>query len=186
MEMTVRELVTLVHGMMFGGFFLLTGFGALVGMVRSRYAVAGMTDAGYRWDAVYWGVTVALGWAAVLSGAYVVYPWYRAVVPAGAGLAGYPQRLLLSRAETAGWHSVGMEWKEHVAWMAPMAMTAVASVVVRYREGWSRERVLRRVVLAFGATAILAGLVAGGWGALIDKAAPITGGRTMMWMGVGR
>jgi hypothetical protein len=33
-----------------------------------------------RW---YLAAMVVLAWAAVLSGAYVIYPWYRAVPPAG-------------------------------------------------------------------------------------------------------
>ena len=56
---------------------------------------------------------VVLAWLAVLSGAYIVYPWYRAVPPAGVtDLSDYPRRLLLSSGTTSEWHNVGMEWKE--------------------------------------------------------------------------
>ena len=59
---------------------------------------------------------VVLAWAAVLIGAYVIYPWYRAVPPLGTvDLSMFPQRLLMSSPNTVGWHSLGMEWKEHVA-----------------------------------------------------------------------
>ncbi len=185
MQMTVREFVTMVHGMLFGGFFLMAAFGAVVLAVRSGCDTE-LTQAGYRawyrWETAYLTVMVALGWVAVLSGAYVVYPWYRAVAPVGADLAGYPQRLLMSRAETAGWHTLGMEWKEHVAWMAPMVMTMVAYVMVKYREVWKAESQVRRAVLGFVVAAFLAAAVAGGWGALINKAAPVRGGRTMELM----
>ena len=37
-------------------------------------------------------------WLTVLSGAYIVYPWYRAVPPTGVtDLGDYPRRLLLAR-----------------------------------------------------------------------------------------
>ena len=36
------------------------------------------------------GVMAVLAWLAVLTGAYIIYPWYRAVPPAGtADLAGF-------------------------------------------------------------------------------------------------
>ncbi len=79
----------------------------------------------------------ALGWAAVLTGAYIIYPWYRAVAPAGADLALYPKALLTAHPTTAGWHSLGMEWKEHVAWIAPMAATMVAWVMIKHRAAWN-------------------------------------------------
>ena len=84
---------------------------------------------------------VVLAWLAVLSGAYIVYPWYRAVPPAGVtDLSDYPRRLLLSSGRTSEWHNIGMEWKEHVAWLAPIAMTMVAYVTLRYRRAVTRSR----------------------------------------------
>ncbi len=51
-----------------------------------------------------------LAWATVITGAYIVYPWYRATPPPDAlSLTGYPQRLLLSSPSTIAWHSIGME-----------------------------------------------------------------------------
>ena len=77
--------------------------------------------------AFYLAAMVILAWLTVFSGAYLVYPWYRAVPPAGmTDLADFPRRLLLSSGKTSEWHNVGMEWKEHVAWLAPIAMTMVA------------------------------------------------------------
>ena len=38
----------------------------------------------------------ALAWLTVLSGAYIIYPWYRAAPPQGTtDLTGYPRSLLL-------------------------------------------------------------------------------------------
>lgn len=184
MEVTRRELVTIVHGMLFGGFFLMALGGAIVMLLEwsSPNPEASAPASAVRWRTIYLIAMVALGWAAVLSGAYIVYPWYRAVAPPGADLAGYPQRLLISNPTTAGWHRLGMEWKEHVAWFAPMVATMVGFVMLRHRAAWSADRQLRRVVLGFAAVAFLAAAVAGGWGAMINKAAPVRGGDTIqLW-----
>jgi len=185
MEITFRNLVTIVHGMMFGGFFLMATFGLVVMLWRSMYERQGpgLTEQGHRWETAYLVAMVLLGWGAVLSGAYIVYPWYRAALPAGVvDLSGYPQRLLLSKPGTAGWHTLGMEWKEHVSWMAPMAMTMVAYVLLKYKGAMEEHRALRKQVLVFAMVAFLAAGVAGGFGALIDKAAPVDGGRIIHLM----
>src|SRR4029077_12358660 len=76
---------------------------------------------------------VVLAWGAVLTGAYLIYPWYRAVLPQGTqDMAHFPQRLLMSRPSTSGWHTLGMEWKEHIAWFAPISITMVAFVFFKY------------------------------------------------------
>jgi hypothetical protein len=126
---------------------------------------------------------VAIGWAAVLTGAYIIYPWYRAVAPTGADLALYPQRLLMSHPTTAGWHNFGMEWKEHVAWIAPMASTMVAWVLLKHRAAWNAHRAVRTTVLGFAAVAFFAAMIAGGWGAMINKKAPVQGGQSYQLMG---
>jgi len=189
MEVTVRGIVSGIHGLLFGGFFLMAIFGIVVELCRSTYAKERpeLTERGYSVERAYLIVMAGLGWVAVLSGAYVVYPWYRVALPAGAtNLAAYPQRLLMSSATTIEWHTLGMEWKEHVAWFAPIAMTMVAYVLVKYRGGIGEHVRVKRAVLAFTVAALLASGIAGGFGALIDKAAPVEGGGTVMLMGGGR
>ncbi len=180
MQVTGRELITAIHGMLFGGLFLMACFGVLTLLFRSL-AARTTPDAGaaeQRWDRVYLIVMVVLGWAAVLSGTYVIYPWYRAAAPPeAANLAFYPQRLLLSSPQTAGWHELGMEWKEHIGWMAPMLMTMVAWVLTKYRGAVEEHRRLRALVTAFALAAFLAAGVAGGFGAFLNKKAPVQGGR---------
>jgi hypothetical protein len=182
MEITQRELVTIVHGMLFGGFFLMGIFGAIVMLLEGRPEASASEQPVSRWRTIYLTVAVALGWAAVLSGAYIIYPWYRAAAPAGADLTLYPKYLLTAHASTAGWHNFGMEWKEHVAWIAPMAMTTVAYVMLRHRASWNADRAVRIAVLGFATTAFLAATIAGGWGAMINKAAPVRGGNTIQLM----
>jgi hypothetical protein len=184
MKTSWRELATMVHGMLFGGLFLMACFGAVVLLHRSlvsRGAVE-LTEAGRRRERAYLMVMVALGWAAVLSGAYLIYPWYRAALPPGiTDLGGYPQRLLLANPQTAGWHTLGMEWKEHVAWFAPMLMTAAAFVLLRYEGANEEHREVRSTVIWFAATALVAACIAAGFGALINKHAPVNGGATIHW-----
>ncbi|MGB9031021.1 MAG: hypothetical protein WCC27_12945 [Acidobacteriaceae bacterium] len=179
MQFTWREIVTAIHGMLFGGFFLMACFGVLVLLHRSFGAQGSLevTEQVHRRERIFLIVMVMVGWAAVLSGAYLVYPWYRAAVPAGVtNLTEYPQRLLMSDPHTAGWHTLGMEWKEHVAWMAPMLMTMVAWVMMKYEDAGEEHRRLRAMVSGFALAAFLAGGVAAEFGAWINKKAPVTGG----------
>ena len=102
----------------------------------------------------------------MFSGAYVIYPWYRAVPPEGlADLSEYPRRLLLSSGKTSEWHNIGMEWKEHIAWLSPIFAMAVASITLRYgprlQDVGETHQMLRFLLLL----AFVSGLVAGGgWG----------------------
>jgi hypothetical protein len=182
MELNFRELMTCMHGMFFGGFFLMSIFGLIVLLVHRPPPDSGPGPHVSVRQSAYLLATVFLGWAAVLSGAYIVYPWYRAVPPTGANLALYPQRFLIASRSTAGWHYLGMEWKEHVAWFAPMAITMVAFIMLRHRTAWLSDRQIRRTILGFAAAALFAALLAGGWGAMIDKAAPVEGGRIVSFM----
>jgi len=187
MQMTVRELWTMVHGMGFGALYLLACSGALVEMWRMTVGREDMTEGQERFLKIYLLAMVVLAWGAVITGAYVVYPWYRAVAPAGTvDLAGYPQRLLMHSAATSGWHSVGMEWKEHVAWLTPMSITMVAFVFLRYGRELGRHRQLRVAVLGFAMVSFAAAGVAGFFGAMINKHAPVQGGAVISVDGGGR
>jgi len=79
-----------------------------------------------------------------------------------------------------------MEWKEHVAWIAPMSSTMVAWVMMKHRTAWNANRVVRSTVLGFAVAAFLAAAIAGGWGAMINKNAPVEGGASIQLMGSAR
>lgn len=175
MEITARSLATMLHGMGFGALFLLAFSGAFFELARSGQGST--TPANERAVRAYLVLMTVLAWLTVLTGAYMVYPWYRAVAPPGtADLSAYPQLLLKSHPNTIGWHSLGMEWKEHVAWLAPIAITAVTAVYLHYGQQLRRHTSLRRAILTFVGVAFFAAVVAGFFGAMINKYAPIQGG----------
>jgi hypothetical protein len=119
----------------------------------------------------------ALAWITVFTGAYVIYPWYRAVPPAGGtALNAFPQALLKSSPATVGWHAIGMEWKEHVAWFTPISISMAAAVSIRYGRNLKSIPQLRAAVLIFVVMSLISAGIAGGFGAMLDKKAPVEGG----------
>ena len=185
MELTTRGLWTLIHGMGFGALYLMACSGALAELHR-RYRSPlkpAIEVEDERFLRVYLTVMAVLAWLTVLSGAYIIYPWYRAVPPAGtADLAAFPQRLLLSRPVTSGWHSIGMEWKEHVAWLVPISITMAAAVFARHGRNLKVQPELRSAVLGFVWISLLCAGIAGFFGAMINKNAPVEGGATIQIM----
>jgi hypothetical protein len=182
MEITVRSLWTLVHGFGFGALYLLACSGGILELYRSTAspALPPSTPRHELFLRVYLIAMVVLAWGAVLSGAYIVYPWYRAVPPPGAVTPlMYPQHLLMSSTSTIGWHSLGMEWKEHVSWLAPISITMAAYVFIRYGRDLRNHRQLRVAVLSFALVSFIAAGVAGFFGAMINKNAPVQGGHTI-------
>ena len=176
MTLTQRELWAVVHGMGLGAIFLLAFAGGFAGLwsLRTEYITpAGLRERIRRLD---WGTSVmaAAAWLTVISGTWIVYPWYRAKPPEGAtDLSVYPRSLILASEATARWHDFGMEWKEHVAWLAPFLATAVAYVVWRYGDQIAANDPLRRVLIVLFTLAFLTAAAAGLFGAFITKVAPI-------------
>ncbi|MER9329900.1 hypothetical protein [Mesorhizobium sp. M0488] len=179
MEISFRDLMTVFHGMGFGALFMLAFSAALAELYRMSAPGAPSIPSAREHNLLllYLSVMVVLAWGAVLSGAYIVYPWYRAAVPPGVTeLADYPKFLLTSSPKTSAWHSLGMEWKEHVAWLAPIAMTMVAYVFAKYGPALARQKEIRSAVIGFAVVAFVATGVAGAFGAFLNKYAPVRGG----------
>jgi hypothetical protein len=175
MEMTSREIWTLIHGMGLGAVFLLAFAGGLAGLYSLRpelLTVTGIRERMTRLVAGTWLMALA-AWGTVITGTYVVYPWYRASPPEGANLLDYPRYFLLDNPNLAAWHTFGMEWKEHVAWFSPILATVVAFIVLRYGKKLAQMPYLRNAVIITFILAFSAAGIAGLYGALITKAAPI-------------
>jgi hypothetical protein len=188
MELSEREAWTVIHGLVAGTVFLVAFAGGLAGLWSLRPGFLTPAAIRERMRRLYIGVWVMAGvaWVTVISGTWIVYPWYRADL-AGDDLAGCagaslpsaqscsPRDFLLSNVsgETETWHTFGMEWKEHVAWFAPILATAVAFVVSYYGPRLIPRSWLRAVVILMFVGSFAAAVVGGAFGAFLNKVAPI-------------
>ena len=187
MEFTGRETWTLIHGLILGTFFLLAFAGGLAGFwsLRTEYVTpAGIAERVRRLKLGTAAMAVA-SWATVITGTWIVYHWYRERL-AGEDAAGCegaqvpgdecsPRDFLLSNASgnTEDWHTFGMEWKEHVAWISPILATTVAFIVLYYGTSLIRHDRVRKTTIVLFVLAFVFAAVAGLFGALITKAAPL-------------
>jgi hypothetical protein len=182
MEFTDRELWAVIHGLVLGTLFLLSFGGGLAGLYsfKARYLTEdGLAERTPRLLVGSVGMAV-VAWLTVITGTFIVYPWYRAAPPTELApytdqsvLGDFPRYWLLASERTAEWHKLGMEWKEHVAWIAPFLATAVAFAVIYYGAQLVRRGEIRRAAIIFFTLAFIAAGVAGMFGAFITKAAPV-------------
>lgn len=187
MELTSRETWTLIHGLIIGSLFIIAFAGGLAGLWSLRPELVTETGIRERLVRLRVGITAMalLAWATVLTGTWVVYPWYRESL-AGEDFAGCealqtpsdtcsPRDFLNSNVSgnTEDWHKFGMEWKEHIAWVAPMLATAAAFIVLYYGRDLVRNRTLRVLTMTLFVAAFVVAGIAGLFGALITKTAPL-------------
>ena len=189
-ELSNREFWTVVHGLVLGTIFLLLFGGGLAGLWSLRAGLLtteGVQERMRRLTVGMWAMA-ATAWATVITGTWIVYPWYRAELSvvgdedfAGCADAILPNATCSPRdflksdvtGDTASWHNFGMEWKEHIAWAAPFLVTAVAFIVAYYgpriiKRPWLRTVTIVMLVGGFGA-AVIGGI----YGAFLNKIAPI-------------
>lgn len=169
MELTNRETWTALHGMIFGAAFLLAFAGGLAGLWSLTPAWVTRSGLRERMLRLKVGVTTMalIAWVTVVSGTYIIYPWYREPSEDS------PRSILLADPDTAEWHRFGMEWKEHVAWISPMLATVVAFIVVYYGNQLIVDKRLRFTAIGIFVLAFVAAAIPGLLGAFITKAAPL-------------
>ncbi len=168
MHLTYREWWGTIHGMVLGALFLLAFAGGLAGLYGLRpglLTAQGIVERTRRLKVGTWAMAI-LAWLTVFTGTWIVYPWYRAE-PDG------PKFQLLAKPGTANWHEFAMEWKEHIAWIAPLVATAVASTVMYYGTTLVKHKTARKALMMFFTAAFAIAGIAGALGAFITKAAPI-------------
>jgi hypothetical protein len=188
MELTSRESWAVVHGLILGAIYLLAFGGALAGMWSFRPGLITSVGVKERMKRLYagFGVMAVTAWLTVITGTWVVYPWYREKLagPTYAACAGLelpsstcsPRDFLLSdvSGNTSKWHEFGMEWKEHVAWAAPFLATSAFLLVLYYGPRIIARPWLRMAIIVMIVGGFAAAVVAGAFGAFINKVAPIS------------
>lgn len=166
MHLTYREWWSLIHGFVFGGGFLLSFAGVMIVLFGLRRE--DLTDGGLAlhvlWLRLGSAAMAVAAWGTVILGTWVMYPWYRS----GGAKAG-----LLSSSQTSGWDRFGMEWKQHLAWLAPFLATTVAFLAYYYGPRLASDRRLRLLVLTLFLVAFGAAAIAALFGALITKMSPV-------------
>lgn len=85
---TEHEFWAVIHGLVLGTLFLLAFGGGLAGLwsLSERYLTTeGVAE---RTPRLLWGTTIMaiVAWLTVITGTFIVYPWYRAKPPEGADL----------------------------------------------------------------------------------------------------
>jgi hypothetical protein len=169
MSFTGREFWGVVHGMGFGALFLLAFGGGIAGFYSLRPEL--VTAAGVRERMRRLGIgLVAMAvaaWGTVITGTWIVYPWYRDKAPTS------PRSQLLADPSTELWHKFGMEWKEHIAWVSPILATVVAFIALYYGVNLIKHERVRKTAMFLFVLSFAIAAVAGTFGALITKVAPI-------------
>jgi len=169
MHLTDRETWTVIHGMVLGAAFLLAFAGGAAGLYSLRpelVTAEGVRERTRRLVVGTWAMA-AVAWATVITGTWIVYPWYRS------SAADSPRSFLLANPDTKSWHTFGMEWKEHIAWIAPILATAVAFSVAYYGKHLIKHQGVRKALLVMFVAAFATAGIAGIFGAFINKVAPI-------------
>jgi hypothetical protein len=169
MSFTNREWWGLIHGMGLGAVFLLAFAGGLAGLYSLRPQLVTPAGVAERMRRLRIGVVAMaiVAWLTVITGTWIVYPWYREDIPTSA------KSMLLADSSTADWHEFGMEWKEHVAWISPILATTVAFIVLYYGTNLIRHDRVRRTAILLFVLSFFFALVAGALGAFITKVAPV-------------
>jgi len=164
-----RELWTLIHGMGLGALFLLAFAGGLAELWALKPDVVTPKGVAGRMRRLKVGITAmaVAAWLTVITGTWIVYPWYRAEDTDSA------RSRLLADPDTADWHTFGMEWKEHIAWLSPILATTVVFIVFYFGTNLIRHERVRRTAITLFVLAFVFAAVAGLFGALITKAAPV-------------
>jgi len=169
MDLSTREFWALIHGLVLGGGFLLAFAGGMAGLYSLKPELvteAGLTERIRRLVAGTTAMAV-IAWVTVITGTWIVYPWYREDSPTS------PRSVLLDNPDTADWHEWAFEWKEHIAWLAPLLATAAAFIVLYYRADLIKNQTARKVAMGLFVAAFAVAAIAGILGALVTKNASV-------------
>lgn len=165
MELTAKELWTVIHGMILGAIYLLAFTGGLVDLWSLKPELLtgrGLNSHLKRLRIGVW-LMAAISWLTVITGTFLIYPWYHEG----------PREFLLGNEKLSGWETFGMEWKIHAGWLSPILMTCVGFIVTFYRNELVHRPSLRNILLALFLMSFATAAIAAVLGAFITKIAPI-------------
>jgi hypothetical protein len=167
MRVSNHEAWALIHGMAIGGLFLLGFTGGLVALWSLRSDLLTTAGVAQQVKRLRLGTAVMalMSWATVLTGAWIILPWYRA--------EGGPKATLMADPSMRAWHTFADVWKTHIAWTAPLLATAAAALVAYYGAALARDRTARSIVTVLFLSAFAVSSLAGLIGSLVTKAAPV-------------
>jgi hypothetical protein len=168
MNLTTMGWWTVLHGFVLGVAFLVAFGGGVMnlGTLGHDWAPEEFAKVLRRLKIYVWIVALST-WLMVITGTYISYVPYRAAGPAS------PKSKVLAAADTAWLHNFAMEWKEHIAWAAPLLATAVLFIVISYGAGLAARSDLRRASMVLLVLSFVASIVGSVLGFLIYKAVPI-------------
>ena len=168
MNLTMYGWWTVLHGFVLGVLFLVAFGGGVMnlGTLGHEWTPEELARVLRRLKMWVWTVAVST-WLMVITGTYISYVPYRAAGPAS------PKSKVLAAADLAWLHTFAMEWKEHIAWAAPLLATAVVFIVTCYGADLARRNDLRRAAMVFLVLSFVASVIGCVLGFLIYKAVPI-------------
>jgi hypothetical protein len=168
MAMTTYGWWTVVHGFVLGLAFLVAFGGGVMnlGTLGHPWTPPELADRLRRAKIYVWIVAIST-WLMVITGTYISYVPYRAPGPAS------PKSKVLAAADLAWLHNFAMEWKEHVAWAAPLLATAVVFIVTCYGAQLATRNDLRKAATLFFVLSFVASVIGSVLGFLIYKAVPV-------------
>lgn len=169
MELGNRDAWAVIHGLVLGTIFLLAFAGGLAGLWSFAWRLVtpeGIRERLRRLIIGTWGMAI-ISWVTVITGTYIVYPWYREPTPDS------PRSILLADPDMELWHRFAFEWKEHIAFLAPILATAVAFIVTYYGPRLAEKTLVRYAAMTMFAVAFAAAGIAAVFGALVTKNAPV-------------
>jgi len=163
-----REFWTVLHGLILGGLLLLGFSGGVECFWSFKRRILTEAEVQKRLKRLKACLSTMMlaSWLAVLSGTYRIYLWYRKSTPRS------PLSRLLSDPRKDFLHNFGMEWKEHVAWLAPLLLTTATYLTWRHGPELADRESPRSTVFWLFFLGFTAAVIAGLWGALIHEAVP--------------
>jgi hypothetical protein len=174
--MTWREFWMTIHGIGFGSVFLLAFTGTTIGFYSLRNGLVTVEGIKFWLGKIKVGLWLLaiIAWGTVITGTYVIFPWYRATPPSAvANLIDFPRSFLLASPTLAQWQNIGMEWKEIVGWVTPIAVTVVAYIFHIYGARLMNHSKISSAMMEFFLVAFITAGIAGVFGAFITKIAPL-------------